>query len=254
MRATGWTFAAMLTACAGAAEAGVVAWIEPASTFDTNTAAMDAALGLTGHVFEDFEDTALLPGLSITFSGGHAPVTITSLPSLFDVTSFPFAYGTSSVPNDWWAGIHALVNSGSGSNEWPGVVSYNVRFDLPAAVTSFGVGLSDFQSLSSPRDPATDHELFINGVSLGLVETLGGANWTPGSNRKNGYLRVTADGGDTVQSLEFRSLTSYDHLIFDHLAISPAAVVPLPGAAQAGGLLLGAMFAFVLRRRPRSRR
>ncbi len=61
----------------------------PASDYNSNTAAMNAALGITGYQIDSFESTRLLPGLSISLSGGGiaSPVTLTSLANLYNVSS-----------------------------------------------------------------------------------------------------------------------------------------------------------------------
>ena len=44
------------------------------TTYDPDTAAMDAALGITGYVVEDFEDTELLPEISISTDKHPTPM------------------------------------------------------------------------------------------------------------------------------------------------------------------------------------
>jgi hypothetical protein len=41
----------------------------PASDYNSNTAAMNDLLGITGYTFEDFGSTTLIPGLSISLTG-----------------------------------------------------------------------------------------------------------------------------------------------------------------------------------------
>ncbi|MFN9736546.1 MAG: hypothetical protein ACK544_22295, partial [Microcystis sp.] len=43
-------------------------------------------VGITGYTIEDFEDKTLIPGLSITYSGGVSTSTSTSLPDLSNHT------------------------------------------------------------------------------------------------------------------------------------------------------------------------
>ena len=58
----------------------------PVSAFNANTSTMDATLGVSGFTIDNFETTSLIPGLSITLSGGgvSTPTTLTSLANLFD--------------------------------------------------------------------------------------------------------------------------------------------------------------------------
>ncbi len=52
------------------AHAPMITSFFPASTYNANTALMDAALGITGYTTITFETTTLLPGLTITLTGG----------------------------------------------------------------------------------------------------------------------------------------------------------------------------------------
>lgn len=51
--------------------------------------------------------------------------------------------------------------------------------------------------------PITDHDLYINGVDQGTLESLAGATWTPGLGQ-NGYLVITATGGSSITSVGFQ--------------------------------------------------
>jgi hypothetical protein len=79
-------------------------------------------------------------------------------------------------------------------------------FNYAPGATSFGISLSNFPSVNplSPQFAITNHELFVNGVDLGVLETLAGANWSPGIVR-NAYLRVDATGGSTITSVGFQT-------------------------------------------------
>jgi len=50
-------------------QAGFVVTSFAGSSYSANTVAMDAALGISGYTVEDFEDTALISGLTISFEG-----------------------------------------------------------------------------------------------------------------------------------------------------------------------------------------
>jgi hypothetical protein len=62
----------------------------------------------------------------------------------------------------------------------PSNVTKTITFDYAPGTTTFGIGLSNFQSLDSPAFPITNHELFVNGLDEGTIETLAGTNWAPG--------------------------------------------------------------------------
>ena len=74
--------------------------------------------------------------------------------------------------------------------------------------TSLGIGLANFQSLD-----ITKHELFVNGEDLGVLETLAGANWSPGT-VLNAYLRIDATNGAQINSVTFENLTGQDFVGF----------------------------------------
>jgi hypothetical protein len=193
--------------------------IFPGSTYSSNTAAMDTALGITGLTIEDFEDVNLAPGLQIQFTNPNAgPISI--LPRLyFDGTTYT---------NNSWAGLGALVNT-IDNYLWavaPGSIAKiadRTTFLVPG-VQKFGVGLGNFQS------DIRDHALFVNGVLVhAALETV--PDFATGINVRNGYLVITAGAGEVISSvgieprLNGTATPEYDGLIFDHVAYSP------PGAA-----------------------
>jgi hypothetical protein len=218
------------------AHAAIILNFFPASDFNANTAVMDAALGITGYTIDTFEQTALLSGLSISLTGGVPATTWTSLPNLFDTG----VCGSLSVGA--WDGTHAATNSITNSLNsctTPTGLAALATFNYAPGTTSFGISLSNFQSVNppSPQFPVTNHELFVNGVDVGVLETLAGANWSPGIVR-NAYLRIDATGGSTITSVGFQNLAStgtVDFLAFDRLALLQSSSVPEPGS---GVLLL----------------
>ena len=208
------------------AQASIVETWFPASSYNSNTAAMDATLGITAYTKDTFETTALIPGLTITLSGSVPSTTWAALPTTFN----PHTQGDGFETNNQWDGTDVVDNGTNNQlfgNPWASVITFNYA---PGA-TSFGIGLSSFQSTNppSPMFPITNHELFVNGVDIGTIEALAGANWTPGIVR-NAYLRVDATAGSTITSVGFENLSSTngpDFLIFDHLAVLPP-VNPAP--------------------------
>jgi hypothetical protein len=220
--------------------AGYIVTTFSGSAYNSNGAVMDATLGITGYTIEGFESKTLTSGLSITFSGNIPTVTLTSLPNLFDPTSFPPADGVSGFGFNTWDGRYALTNGGNGNNTFGDTFASLTTFSFAAGTSSMGVGLANFQSLASSSTnpyPQTDHELFVNGQALGTIESLAGANWTAGINVRNAYVRVDATGGDKITSIGFENLTATDGLVFDHLAIQEKpSVVPEPAGLTLAGL------------------
>ena len=197
---------------------------------------MDATLGTTGRLTDDFEQTALIPGLSIVLSGGVATTVEMSLPALFNGDTFsPFTQ------NQFWDGTHTASNAiGNIPNNasTPSNIANLITFNYAPGTLSFGIGLSNFQSTNTPGGFAvTQHELFVNGVDIGVLDTLAGVNWTPGLVR-DAYLRI--DNNVPITSVGFENINQppleQDFLMFDHLTIAGAVAVPEPVTF----LLLGA--------------
>jgi hypothetical protein len=210
------------------AHAGVILNFFPVSAFNANTATMDATLGTTGFTVDTFETTTLIPGLTITLSGGVPLTTFTSLPALFDTS----VCGSLSA-NSQWDGANAVINipTNAVSNcSTPANIASQIALNYAPGATSFGVGFGNFQSLSFTQIPITNHELFVNGVDLGVLETLAGANFTPGLAR-NAYLRIDGTAGTVITSVAIQNLTATDVLVLDHVAVqAQASGVPEPAA------------------------
>ena len=191
------------------------------TTFSTNEAAMNEALGITSYQIEGFEDTALLGSLSYRLGSPDAG-TFTALPAVFSVSA-DLAF-----TNNAWDGSRVLI--GNAGNAFPAEVARagSVEFLIAGGARSFGVGLSNFQSLSAPRlqFPSNDHLLKINGVDFGSLEALSG--WVPGRTLRNLYLRIDASGLDMINSVSFSNVANgVDLLVFDHVAVQ---AVPVPPA------------------------
>jgi hypothetical protein len=184
------------------------------SVYNANTSQMDIALGLTSHAIEDFEDTTLLPNLSYSLTNPPGG-TFTALPA------------TATFAGNEWDGTNVLFNTSN--NTFGGPTSNTITFTIAGGATSIGFGLSNFQSLSLPSQngfPITDHELFVNGVSQGTIETIAAATMAPGQNIRNLYLKIDADSNGTVNSINTVAFTNLvtnpsDILAFDHIAIVP---------------------------------
>ena len=227
------------------AKAGTILHFFSGSVYNPiNTAAMDATLGVTGYTIDNFETTTLLSGLTITLSGGVTTTTWASLPATFDQGFCP---GNLTVGA--WDGTHTVTNAtGNLTNNCfnPTNLAKTTTFNYGPGTSSLGIGLGNFQSPNSPLFPVTNHELFVNGVDMGVLETLAGSNWTPGITQ-NGYLVIDGTNGTSISSVAFENLTGSDFLEFDHLAVKPASsTVPEPATL----LLLGSgLLALQMRKR-----
>lgn len=234
---------------APAAPASIILTFFPASDYNPDTAVMDATLGLTGDTIDTFETTTLIPGLSITLSGGEVstPVTWTSLPNLYNASV------CSGLGIGAWDGTDAVINieeNQLNNCDNPTGVASLMTFNYAPGTTFFGISLSNFQSTdpASPSFPITNHELFVDGVAEGTIESLAGANWSPGIVR-NAYLEIDATGGSSITSVGFENLSAPDALVFDHLAVTTA--TPEPGSDW---LLSAALVPAAVWWRKRSRR
>ena len=226
------------------ANAGIIlSWL-PASDYNSNTATMYSTLGIAGDTIDNFETQTLIPGLTITLSGGVTTTTWTSLPNLLNQT----VCGSLSIGA--WDGtdfVSNAINNQLNSCTSPTNLATLTTFNYAPGTTLFGIALSNFQSLNSPSFPITNHELFVNGQDLGTIENLD-SSWTPGIVR-NGYLIVTATGGSSITSVGFENLTSTDFLGFDTLAVA-AQGAPEPGSVW----LLMAGSGLICLRKSRARR
>jgi hypothetical protein len=209
--------------------------------------AVEAAITITGYAYgsegpalagatiENFEDVNLIPGLTIRMGGipgyparmwsGTLPrIWVASTASSCCTLGGPF-------PNNPWDGVAALCNGGLGGtglsglapgtgNYWDFTFADSVYFLLDTPQAMFGVGLSNFQSALSGDPPRTDHELIVNGVSRGTVESLL-PGFVSGQYIRNRYLVITATAPDNIRSVAIQNVSTVnaDGLVFDKLAI-----------------------------------
>lgn len=189
---------------------------------------------IVGATIEDFEDVNLIPGLTIRMGGipGFGARTWTgTLPRVFKPSLAPSCCALGGpFLNNTWDGVGALTNGGlfgtgtSGLSPgdgqfWDFQFADSVTFLFSTPKAMFGIGLSNFQSAASGDPPRTDHELIVNGVSLGRLETLL-PGWVSGQYIRNRYLVITATAPDAINSVAIQNLTLADGLVFDKLALS----------------------------------
>ena len=167
------------------------------SAYSPDEATMNATLGITGFEVENFEDTALLPGLSES----HGATAIFE-PS-FD----------------------------SPLNAWDGTRVFSLRptdltFTYAPGTRSFGIGISNDELID---DVILSFQ--INGTGS-FIDLGSFANYqlTSGSiNLRNGYLRIDAEPGDAdISSVRFLDNAEFEVISFDHLAVKTIAEVPVP--------------------------
>jgi hypothetical protein len=198
-------------------------------------AELDAAVGIKDYAIYDFSSVTFPSGVSMVLSGvGEPTTTWNALPALYDQNTLPSeCYNFDGIANtglaSWWGPYAAtnLVTNQIMSCTSPVGAAQTTTFNITPGASSFGIGLANFQSTSpaSPGYPVTQHELFINGNDIGVLETLAGANWAPGITL-NAYLRITATGKDVITSVGFENLTSADFLGFSHLALQYRTAAP----------------------------
>lgn len=228
------------------AHAGIILNFFPVTDYNANSAIMDATLGTTGYTIVNFETTTLIPGVTIVLTGGVPTTTFAALPALLDQGACPGLTDNSS-----WDGTHVASNittNAISSCTNPANIASSMALNYAPGTTSLGVGFGNFQSLSFTQIPITNHELFVNGIDQGVLETLAGANWTPGLNR-NGFLRVDGTSGTMITSITVTNLTATDVLFMDHVAVAPASVTGIPEPSTALPILVAALLLGIKARR-----
>jgi hypothetical protein len=233
--------AAVLLLAPTASHAAILLSFSSPSTYNVDTAVMNTSLGVARNTIDDFSSTALIPGLSISFSGNVTPTTMTSLTNVYMQSN---ACGTIANDISWsggYAATNTIANHLPNCDSPPPDTATLTTFHYAPGTTSFGIGLGNFQSLGSPQFPITNHDLYVNGVDLGTIESLAGSNWDPGF-ALNAYLVITATGGSTIASVGFENdstLAGEDWLAFSDLAVfapSTSSSIPEPATLSLLGL------------------
>jgi len=185
------------------------------------TALLDIAAGIDANfLIEDFEDDALVSGLTAAFSG-FAPA-----------SSIPAAAGQN--------GPGRILDSGSA---WDGerALGNQIRdihattFDFSVGADFFGIGIGGFHS---------DIELVVNGQNLGPINSLIFSEFlsNPNANERNIYLMISRNPGDApITSVSFindpaNPNPAGDFVRFDHIAI--ASTIPAPATLWLAGLCI----------------
>lgn len=187
--------------------------------FSNDTAAMDAALGITGYRIEDFEDVTMLPDLTVRqdFRNGAPPSVMSgALPRVQ-------ASGAVQAP---WDGSRFLTSYFNNKNQGAAQQAATVTFSFDPS-SAFGLGLSGFGA-------DTLHDITVVEDQMSqqvLLQSLTG--FVASDTGHNGYVVITAAPDAVLTSVSFSFRTplpsgAEDYVTFDRLALNPAPV-PLSG-------------------------
>lgn len=221
--------AATVALCAGLASAQFQATSFSGSLWRIS----DAVLGISGLQIENFEDTQLLPRLSVgvvSNNGLLAPTT--TLPNLMVAGPDPFGTAFS---NAAWDGTRILINTRNNQAQ---------QYDVPGNwgdLTLRVNGGTDLIGFSIQQlQHTTLNRVLINGQDIGSFAQFIGL---PASASRNGYTVIRAlDPDNLIRSLTITA-PSGDGFAIDHLAIGN-----IPAPASVGLLALAGGWA-VRRRR-----
>lgn len=159
------------------------------SVFNTDTNVMNASLGIDGtFIIEDFEDTILVSGLTIS---DHA-----------DGTGSPMLVSNSVIAWDGTSGFVAGLS--------PNIPIDDPIFSFSNPVEQFGLGISDYQP-----ELYGSSQILVNGINLGNIPVSGGL--------RDGYFFITAGAGESINTVTFLQAGN-DSIMYDHLAIKYGSV------------------------------
>lgn len=192
----------------------------------------DADLGVSGYVIEDFENTALAPGLKVKVEspslGGYGPVSV--LPFTYDPSLDCCGAFNASL---MWDGTHGLVNrpfvpitTYANDGGWSDV---SFLFEHGVSSLGFSYGQADVGILMSID------------LGPGGVMVMNSASYLSPSGGRNGYLRFDAGAGETIYGIKLdNQARNHDGILYDHLAFKPvgSGAVPESNTATSGMLAL----------------
>lgn len=190
------TVAALLISSAGVAEAFTFTSYGP-GTYTDAVAGLDGP----GVVFEDFEDTTLIDGLSVEWVGtppaALGPVTV--LPNLFEPAS---VYGNNSQA---WDGSHTLTNSVP--NDFSGNLADITELHFAGGRQFVGVGISNIEYGGAA--------VIVNGNALTVDVNAQPGLWTGAA--RGMYILIQAEAGESIDKIGLTQGAG-DSLMFDHVA------------------------------------
>lgn len=189
-----------LSFLAGAALADVViTTFNPTDVFiDTSNegiAQLNAAVGVVGCAFEEFEDTTLTPGITIAYENG-APS------STFKPEDLDQRY-----PDALWDGSACFLPTVRDT----GNVLLPMTISLDTPVPTIGIGLGDIES------PV---EFIVNGQNFGLITDMPGYDIDAPDNAREIYIRADASNGELISSITLNPVDTGvgDGVFVDHFA------------------------------------
>ncbi len=205
----------------------------------------DAALGVAGSLIEDFEDTALLPGLSVDFDGALGPeVPVSTLPQICDAACFAFFPLVDGQYTGEFDGDSVIVNAPGNDaiNGFPlpnDTRDMTLAFDTPQEKVGFSLAFAQ-TTLIFAVNRGLPSEAWFDAAALNATTPLVFSTNASGA-EFNGYLVFEALGSEGIQNIEFLSSRVGDGWLIDHLAFGTA-VIPAPGALPL--FMVGAAAAF----------
>lgn len=205
-------FAMLGLATLSAAPAGATIGFEflDRSLHDSDAVVMDQNLGIAGLRVEDFEDSQLERGFTLTIANGAAAAAQQN--GIYDFwTPFMTRFaGPDGNPGQFWDGTGIVaVQTGT----------VTVDFDVP--VSQFGIGISGYVG------DAGEMTFSVNGATSVMGDTLeASGSLTHDNTGRNTYLRITATDGDVIERVSLEILvTPADGGTLDHMAFAPRDLV-----------------------------
>ncbi|NEQ34984.1 MAG: hypothetical protein F6K40_01120 [Okeania sp. SIO3I5] len=175
----------------------------------------DELAGISGFTIEDFEDTTLIPGLSVEWSGPQTGP-FTTLPRIINNSDYWFT------PNNAWDGENMLGNFNP-SGGYADITTLNFANNA----TSVGIGISNYQ-----YNGAT---LQINGNIYGGLSDFNPVIRGLG---KNVYLKIDAQEGEVINSIGIDGLSG-DFIGFDHVAVNSSDnITPVPEPSSTATIIM----------------
>ncbi|MCC7387885.1 MAG: LamG domain-containing protein [Phycisphaerales bacterium] len=165
-------------------------------TSDEGVAQLNAAVGVVGCAFEDFEDTSLAPGILVAYENG-APS------SMVDPGDLRTGY-----PDSVWDGMtsfYPLIRN-------TGNVLMPLTITIQTPAPSVGIGLGDVE---------TDIEVIVNGQNFGLIRDMPGYDTGAPGNAREIYIRADGTNGELISTIVLNPVNTSpnaDAVYIDHLA------------------------------------